>query len=397
MVTGETTSTTTARPAPLRTDGSNAFARHSMAVRVPSIIGEVIVRNADYPDTIVSALERLRREIAGDAPIRLFDAPAPDHDLWRQIVRPHEGETWLDTDWFFAEMLAYRWLLAAARYWDTLRDPFAPFKEEEMSSDALWAVLGEALAVEGPPEERLDAYLRRMLWSNRIDLSLSAVASKGTSATDEHLLVDDVTRAVEHLLACRPADVHIVMDNAGTEQAMDYAIADLLLGERFAERVTLHVKMQPVLVSDVIVKDVHELLGRMEKRGGAFASLAGRIRAALGVGRLRVVPDFFWNTHGCWWELPPRLQDPLERADLIIAKGDVNYRRITNDALWPYETTFSEALSDVNLTMLALRTLKSDTLVGVSSAAARRLDREEGRAWRSSGDYGVAQFHAANA
>lgn len=398
MDAGETTPTRsrpdrTSRPSPLRTDGSNVFAHHSMARRVPNIIADVIARNADYPESIKAALESLREDIAGDGPIRLFAPPAPDHDLWRGLIGPHVGSSWLDSEWFFAEMLAYRWILAAARYWDTLRDPFAPFKDEEMGSDALWSVLGEALAIEGSPEERLDAHLRLMLWSNRIDLSLSAVASKGTSAAAEHLLTDDIPQSVEHLISRRPADVHIVMDNAGTEQAMDYAIADLLLTEKVAERVTLHVKMQPVLVSDVIVSDIYALLERMSRRGGAFAVLEGRIRAELADGRLRIVPDFFWNTPGCWWELPQRLQEPLRRADLVVAKGDVNYRRITNDALWPDDATVAEALFDVDLTMLALRTLKSDTLVGVGSETIRRLDRTEGSGWRSSGDYGVAQFH----
>ena len=38
----------TPRPAPVRTDGSNAFARHSMAVRVPSIIQDTLDRNPGY-------------------------------------------------------------------------------------------------------------------------------------------------------------------------------------------------------------------------------------------------------------------------------------------------------------------------------------------------------------
>ena len=381
------------RPSPLRTDGSNAFARHSMAVRVPSIIGEVIVRNADYPDSIKKALERLRHEIAGDKLMKMFDPPAPDYDLWTPLFEQHDGSTWLDTDWFFSEMFAYRRLLEAARYWDTLRDPFRPFKEEEMTSDALWTVLHEALSAEGAPEERLNAQLRMMLWSNRIDLSLSSVASKGTEAADEHLLADDIPEAVEHLLRSSPADVHIIMDNAGTEQAVDYVLADLLLAEDLARRVTLHVKMQPVLVSDVIVADVYALLDKMTNRGGLFASLAERIQARIGEGRLRVVPDFFWNTAGGWWELPARLIQPLSKADLIIAKGDVNYRRITNDALWAANTTVAEALADVNLPILALRTLKSDTLVGVDARTCRRLDRQDGDSWRTSGDYGIAQFH----
>ena len=63
-------------PLPVRTDTSNAFAHRSMGVRVPSIIDDTIARNA-YADPVTDALKRLRDEVAGNAPLRLFEAPAP--------------------------------------------------------------------------------------------------------------------------------------------------------------------------------------------------------------------------------------------------------------------------------------------------------------------------------
>ncbi len=415
------------RPAPLRTDGSNAFAHHSMAVRVPSIIDETIERNDDYPPEIADALKRLRDEIAGDAPLRLFDLPAPDHDLWRGRFARHDGETWLDTEWFFAEMLSYRLVMEAARYWTTLRDPFAPFKREERTSDALWVLLDEALAVRGTIEERLARTLLLTLWGNRIDLSIASVAEKGTSASEEHLLVDHTAAAARDLVggeldALRPdlrsggrplsgggasmqrsggdasvhrpgrgPCVHIIMDNAGSEEAMDLVLADLLLTERAASHVVLHVKMLPVLVSDVITVDVHEMLEAMTARGREPAGLARRLRTYMGDGRLRVVPDLFWNTDGRLWELPPRLYRAFGGAALVIGKGDVNYRRAAHDAVWPLETTLEEAVSRFPAPLLLLRTLKSDTLVEVPRARAAELDTAEPD-WRTNGTYGVVQY-----
>ncbi len=379
------------RPAPIRTDGSNAFARHSMAVRVPGILQEVIERNPDYPPSIKDALRRLQDDLVGDAPLRLPVPPEPDCDLWARRFEAHRGETWLGAEWFFSEMLIYRLVLEACRYWATLRDPFRPFKQEEMETEALWTTLEAACAAEGSLEERLERRLTATLWGNRIDLSMKQVVQQGTEAQDDHLLANDIPDAVGHLLSEGPGEVHLVMDNAGTEQALDFALADLLLDARVARRVTLHVKMQPVLVSDVIVDDLYRLLEAMRARGGDAAALARRLCEHLDAGRLRVAPDFFWNTDGRLWELPPRLQAALRGARLVVTKGDVNYRRATNDALWPEGTPLAEAVGDFPAPLLVLRTLKSDTLVGVDPARMAELDARA-RDWRTSGTYGVAQF-----
>lgn len=380
------------RPAPLRTDGSNAFARHSMAVRVPGLIQETVARNPDYPRAVKEAFERLYDEVVGDAPLRLFAPPAPDFDLWTARFAPHRGATWLDAEWFFCEMLVYRRMMEAGQYWATLRDPFEPFKREELASASLWETLAAALDTRGAPDERLAAHLTYTLWGNRIDLSLKQTAALGTSARREHLLADDIPRVVRHLLGGPPGDVHLMMDNAGTEQALDFALVDLLLAEKIARTVTLHVKMHPVLVSDVIVADVHTLLGCMTRRGGEAARLAARLKEHLDAGRLVVVPDFFWNTSGRLWELPPRLYEPMKSARLVLSKGDVNYRRATNDALWPPGVGLADAVRGFPAPLLALRMLKSDTLVGLDADLHARLDATAEADWRTSGAYGVAQF-----
>ena len=366
-----------------------------MGVRVPSIIDDTIARNA-YPDAIADALKRLRDEVAENAPLRLFGAPAPDHALWSPRYARREGETWLGTEWFFAEMLVYRLLAEACGFLESGRDPFAPFKREEMDSGALWATLGDAMAFEDPLPERLARTLKAMLWGNRIDLSIAAVAAQGVHATDEHLLTDRSEEIVEELLGSAPGVAHIIMDNAGTEEAMDLVWSDLLLSEGLATDVVLHVKMLPVLVSDVIPADIHDLLRAMQARKGDAARLADRLSGYMQAGRLRIRPDYFWNTDGRYWELPSRIERLFGEATLAISKGDANYRRATNDALWPLETSMRDALGPFPAPLALLRTLKSDTLVDVSPARAAELDVEH-PPWRANGTYGVMQYAARQA
>ena len=378
-------------PDPIRTDGSNAFAHRSMAERVPSIIDDVIARNPDYSPSIQANLQRLRDAIAGDASIQMFDAPAPDYDCWAERFSLHEGESWLDAEWLFSEFFAYRWVVEASRYWTTRRDPFQPMKKEEMESEALRTVVGEALAEKADVPETLGRRLLSCLWGNRMDLSIKGAFEQGTDAKDEHLLSNDIPAAVRDLLDAAPGHVHIIMDNAGTEEAFDFALVDALLANDIASQVTLHVKMVPVLVSDVIGDDIFQMLDALERHGGPVEALARRIRGYVQAGRLQIIPDFFWNTDGRIWELPPRLERTFRGGRLVVSKGDANYRRITNDAVWPSGAEFATAAREFPAPLIALRTIKSDTLVGVDAATMDRLDREDD-GWRTRGTYGVAQY-----
>jgi hypothetical protein len=379
------------RPAPIRTDGSNAFAHRSMKERIPRILQEVVDRNPDYPPSVQDAIQALREAIADDLPLTLFDPPAPDYDLWKQRYAPHEGETWLGTEWLFAETFAYRKLLAACRYWTTRRDPFQPVKQDELTSDALQTAVEQALAREGDRREALQRALIGALWGNRVDLSMKGVLAQGTAAGDEHLLVNDIPAAVDDLLRGAPGAVHLIMDNAGTEEALDLVLADRLLDTETARRVVLHVKMTPVLVSDVLGEDVFRLLDVLDAQGGRPAALAKRCRTYVDQGRLEIVPDPFWSTDGRLQALPPRLKHTFRGAALIVAKGDANYRRTTNDAVWPADATWEAAARGAPTPLLALRTIKSDPLVGVAPETVRRLDAEAPD-WRTTGTYGVAQY-----
>ncbi|PSQ70416.1 MAG: hypothetical protein BRD38_05785 [Bacteroidetes bacterium QH_9_67_14] len=262
-------------------------------------------------------------------------------------------------------------------------------------SEALWDTLGgvlEAAAGERRPGERLREHLVGALWGNRMDRSVQQSLDQGTAAADAHLLANDCSAAIDHLLAGEPGAVHVLMDNAGTEEALDLATADCLLEADLARQVVLHVKMQPVLVSDATGRDVLAMLEAMAERGGRPEALAERLNGHLQTGRLRLAPDFFWSTAGRLWELPPRLHESLADAQLVIGKGDVNYRRATHDAVWPAGATLAEAVKGFPAPLLSLRTIKSDTLVGVDAETTERLDAEHEHNWRTTGTYAVAQF-----
>jgi len=385
--------TAPAAPPVIRTDTSNAFAHNTMRVRVPAIVREAAARNPDYSPLIRDNLERLAVALESDAQIPLLERPAPDYAAWAAQHAAHGPASWQGAAWFFAEFYAYRLLVQAARWWETGRDPFAPAKAEEYASSQPWALLERALdAPARAPEERLSRALTFALWANRIDLSLSAVAALGGESTHAaDLLVDQRAAAAERLLAA-PGPVHIVTDNAGSELTLDLALAGALL-ELTDAPVTLHVKAHPIFVSDAIPADVLALIGWLAdgRAGAAGVPLGARLRTAFEVGRLRLAPDLFWNSAHPLWALPPYLAQTFAGARLVIVKGDANYRRVLGDALWPAEMPFADVTGYFPAPLLALRTLKSEPLVGLPPGLAARLDAEDA-GWRVNGRRGIIQL-----
>src|SRR6185503_3994149 len=101
------------RPPMVRTDATNAFAHNTMKVRVPAIIREVQALNPDYSPLIQSALSQLAESMENDQLIPMIDSLAPDYEMWAACFAPYAGDTWLNTDWFFAEIYFYRLLIQA--------------------------------------------------------------------------------------------------------------------------------------------------------------------------------------------------------------------------------------------------------------------------------------------
>jgi hypothetical protein len=187
-------------------------------------------------------------------------------------------------------------------------------------------------------------------------------------------------------------DIHFIADNTGTELALDLTLADALL-DRGVSRVVYHLKVHPTFVSDTTVPDMHIMLDHMtsDEHGVKAGQLGARLRAALNDGRLRLAPDFFWNSPYVLREMPPRLSSIFESAALVIIKGDLNYRRMVDDILWPPDISYAEVTAYFPAPLLALRTMKSDSVVGLPPGLAEQLETIDPY-WRVNGKRGVLQF-----
>lgn len=370
--------------ASIRTDGSNAFAEHSMRVRVPEILARCIAESKSAPQSILDGLKALCDDVSRDAPLRTLTLPAPDSESWELEVERRAGERWFATDWFFAETYLYRRVIEAARFFETAVDPFRAIKvNEDLSRPKTRERVELAREISArKTEEALAALLDAVLWGNRIDLSYAAAASHGTLSSDADRLLDHRSRALPALLRAG-ARVDVVLDNAGTELLLDLVLAAHLLERHPQNRVVLHVKSHPTFVSDAIAVDARE----------ALVALGGVLPEAFALGRLRIVPDAYWNSPTFIDAAPRRIVGTLADADLVIVKGDANYRRWVGDADWDPVTEPESATGPLPFDTLALRTLKSDPIVGLPAGLAARLTAESA-SWRFDGKRGIAQFFA---
>ncbi|MFF7157934.1 ARMT1-like domain-containing protein [Streptomyces sp. NPDC008139] len=427
-----------------------SFARSVLADRHPALIRQV----ADafpYPPEQRRALDALVEETAAPASADATSGPpigplsthththtntgpdtrtrADDVRRWAEWgAEAYVGRmSWYEVPFLWAESYFYRRLLDAVGYfgpgpWQGV-DPFAPFKRAELTGPEVADELAALDALDDlAPDDRDRAVLQGALWGNRADLGFrisangstanasstkapSAEASTAnasstnapTSTPSDDLLADDSAALWRHLAAAPPgtAAVTVIADNAGRELIPDLILIDHLLHTGRAATAVLHVKPYPYFVSDATTSDVVDCLRRIGQAPGRRARETGaRLWSALGTGRLAVRAHPFACAPLPYADMPADLRAELGRATLTVLKGDLNYRRLVGDRLWPPTTAFSLPTGYFPSPLAALRTLKSDVIVGLDAGTVAALDANSaanGGAWRTSGTYAVVQ------
>ena len=384
-------------PPLILTSEPDSFAQRTFAIRIPRIIEETIEMNS-FPDDVRSALEKLRMEILNGTVCALREKTS-DKAFWDHMSNPYIGRTWLDIPWYLGEAFMYRRILEATRYFlpgPTYGiDPYAATKATEWKPEAAPRSVN-LLLEEAPPEAgaRFERLLHASLWGNRTDLSYNVAAQVGRAARLEdersNLLVDDTQQVWEYLIRKPDRRLGIITDNAGTELLMDLALIDFILSEGLAERVDLHLKPQPFFVSDAMPDDVQAGLDSLAGDGDRARALAERVRSHLANQRMGLRTHWHYATSLFYFQLPADLHAELASMDLVILKGDVNYRRLVGDVHWPPTTPFEQATAYFPAPLVALRTMKAELIVGLDEGQAEGLSKKDPE-WMVNGRRGLIQ------
>ena len=393
-------------PSPIRGSDRGSWAQSTIVKRLPEIIDRILKDNDFNPGTI-EELKLLRNELPEGTIQRLRDSSTADFGEWESYITPYESSTWLEVPWFFAEVYFYRRIIEAVDYFHTGKDPFFHQKKQGLlqTQPAIrrfagvlqsWIDSGEKRP---SPEIMIQDAILNALWGNQADLSLwpadgeVSPSHQNLQNVQDHLLADDSGDIIRLITDGTGVErIDILLDNAGYELVSDLGLADTLLTHGLASRVVLHVKAHPVFVSDVIETDIRETIGALRKaQDEAVRNFGIRLEEHLLSGRLSSAPHFFWNSPLSMRELSIDLRKDISLSALLIIKGDANYRRLLGDLHWNRTTAFPDAVNFLPFPVAALRTLKAELAVGLSSEQIRELNIKD-KQWLVNGRWGVIHF-----
>ncbi|MFE4513490.1 damage-control phosphatase ARMT1 family protein [Kitasatospora sp. NPDC056783] len=372
------------------------FARDVFHERHPKLVRQVLDA-LPYRPAQRAAIEALLAESTSGV-LEPLGTCAHDHQQWLEWGEGMFGRPWGEAPFLWAESYFYRRLLEATGYfrpgaWQGI-DPFAPFKDAELAGPAVdeeLAALDELPALS--TEKRGEVLLSSALWGNRADLSFRITASTADAPVPA-LIADDSPLLWTTLTTARDPKVYVIADNAGRELLPDLVLIDHLLTSGLAAEVVLYVKPSPYYVSDATTADVLATVHRLRRAPAREAELIGRrLWHAMNTGTLTVRTHPFFCAPLPFHDMPADLRNELSDATLTITKGDLNYRRLVGDQLWDATTPFAERAGHFPSPVAALRTLKSDVIVGLDAPVLAGLDAT-GEPWRTSGRFGLIQAHA---
>lgn len=107
------------------------------------------------------------------------------------------------------------------------------------------------------------------------------------------------------------------------------------------------------------------------------------------------VADSYWAMPYALWAVPRSLYDELRTtSDLMVVKGDANYRRALGDRPWPWDAPFADVCSYAPVPLLCLRTLKAELGCGMAKADTDRAAAAD-PTWLTDGRWGVVHLAPA--
>jgi hypothetical protein len=108
-------------------------------------------------------------------------------------------------------------------------------------------------------------------------------------------------------------------------------------------------------------------------------------------GSLVLSKHSFWNGPLHFPGLPSDLKRELGRSDLVVLKGDLNYRRLLADRRWDPATPMEAIVGYFPTALVTLRTTKSELIVDLPREKVERLERDDPK-WLVEGRYGIIRY-----
>ena len=147
-----------------------------------------------------------------------------------------------------------------------------------------------------------------------------------------------------------------------------------------------------MFVSDAMIKDVEQTLNALTRDRHEEVSETGRrLRSFITEKRFILRNHFFWNSPLHYVDIPADLRSELSKQDIVIFKGDANYRRLLSDRKWHPWTDMEEISGYFPTSFAVLRTMKSEIAVDISREMVETLTSIDPE-WLINGERGIIRM-----
>lgn len=375
----------------------------------------------------IGRLAKLRNEMQTDKPFIDIVSDAPDVKIYNQCLEDYKKQfgsepKWFECEWLYAECYMYRRVREAFEVTKFVNsfDPFNESKEHALKSSIKACEVLAKFITTISSEDNMDIkslfirFIEVSLWGNKCDLSLSAGADANnfTNPTDDLVdlrqyivanQIDELWQYVKRTSAKHSFQLSIVLDNSGFELFTDLILAEFLSVSGLLKDQSVirwYVKSIPWFVSDVMTKDFHWLLDYLaddsKSHSNQIKQLAKKWKNNLETKKWLIIDDYFWTLPYDFSHMnvvSPNLYQSLNESDLILFKGDLNYRKLAGDLNWDYSVPFKTALRGfLPTTICTLRTIKADVVVGIEDKQMLQRIKTFAKDWREIGEYAVIQM-----
>jgi uncharacterized protein with ATP-grasp and redox domains len=294
------------------------------------------------------------------------------------------------------ENFIYHEILEIVEYSKTSLDPFENQKFESLNAviqnSKIFDILHKFVDDE---DSSIISFFEHSLWGNLEDLSFSSGSTlvsnqNSTQRSNEKIIVNNSYPLENFIKKMENGIIHIVLDNCGCELLCDMILAHIFIRQKIASTVQFHTKKHPVFVSDVMIKDFHSTIKSLknQKELQHFGEL---FETHLKNGEWILFEHEFYTSPLALWEMPEEIRNEFSKANLVIFKGDANYRRVLGDLHWDFNCSFEKMVEHFPTSILCLRTLKSGVIIGLNEEIQEKLNKEDPK-WCVNGTRGVIQF-----
>ncbi|GME70091.1 unnamed protein product [Ambrosiozyma monospora] len=405
---------------------------------------------------IIHKIQQLAKDLANDCEITAFsNDKIPGLKSLDESLKEFQNSTdgphlkWMTAPWLFSECWLFRKLdvfFKECSEWTNF-DVFEKLKREAFATSAtgVYELVNRYKKLHDGKFDTIkdkeflkivyEEFVEISLFGNSTDLALLVNATpeelksvQGSAARDKarnNIVTNDLESTWKRITSVaengKPKRVDFVLDNAGFEFFADVCLSLFLLDFGLVEEVVYHCKTRPWMVSDTMVKDVQLMADDLldaskfpEHRSDIefFVESFNKYRKA---GKISATDSEFWTIYLNYANIAPEetkyggadLWKYFQDSTLVIIKGDLNYRKLTDDRHWPRDTPFTTAigkLASSGIHVVSLRTCKSDVCVGLPKGKDeelckywKSLGNEFGETWSSSGKWAVISYSNGSA